>query len=168
MSSFSLDSQRFENGFTEGGNVWANKSGPALFKWRFVRGKTDISPSNIKWYFENDGYQTVIIKKEGSGNPAVQTNLIQSTPLSGKVQGYVDSTDPTVFGFIISRATKSDPKEYQCAALFKTYSAQGVELSTKLSLQVLGNVASSLFVFFYYLSFFKVFFSWNVFTTMQS
>ena len=157
MSSFSLDSQRFKNGFTEGGNVWANNSGPALFKWRFVRGRTDISPSNIKCYFENNGYQTVVIKKEGSDNPVVQTNLIQSTPLNGKVQGYVDSTDPTVFGFIISRVMKSDPKKYQCAALFKTYSAQGVELSTRLSLQVLGNVVSSLFIFFYYLSFFNAF-----------
>ena len=146
MSLFSLDSQRFEKGFVEGNNVWANNSGPALFKWRFIPGRTDISPGNIRCYCENNGYKTVVIKREGTNNPVVQTNFIRSTPLIGKVQGYVDSADHTVFGFIISRAVKSDPKQYQCTDLFQTHNAQGVELSPKLSLQVLGNAASLLFV----------------------
>lgn len=105
--------QRFENDLVEGNHIWANNSGPALFKWRYTPKITDIPPNSIRCYFEQNGNQVRVIERTGTNNPVVQTNDIRNTPLNGKVQGFVDSTDPTVFGFLITKASKSDPKEYQ-------------------------------------------------------
>ena len=143
---FYSDSQRFENELVEANHVYANISGPALFKWRYTPKNNDIPPSNIMCYFEQNGDQVQVITRSGTNNPVVQTNDVRNTPLNGKVQGYVDSTDPTVFGFIITGITKSDPKEYRCIAAVNTQSRVTVEVSPKLSLQVLGNKGSLLFV----------------------
>ena len=143
---FFSDSQRFENELVEGNHIWANNSGPALFKWRYTPKKTDTPPTNIRCYFQQHGNQVGVITRTGTNNPVVQTNEIGNTPLNGKVQGYVDSTDPTIFGFTITRASKSYPKKYQCIAAFNTRSGVTVELSPKLSLRVLGNKTSLLLV----------------------
>ena len=142
---FFSDLQRFENDLVEGNHIWANSSGPALFKWRYTPKITDIPPNSIECYFEQNGNQVRVITRTGTNNPVVQTNDIRNTSLNGKVQGFVDSTDPTVFGFLISRASKSDPMVYQCIAALNTKSGIVAEFSPTLFLQVLGNTASLLF-----------------------
>ena len=142
---FFSDLQRFENDLFEGNHIWANSSGPALFKWRYTPEITDIPPNSIRCYFEQNGNQVWVIERTGTNNPVVQTNDIRNTQLNGKVQGFVDSTDPTVFGFLITRASKSDPMEYQCLAVSNTQNGLDIESSPTLSLRVLGNTASLLF-----------------------
>ena len=152
MSLFYLDSQRFQNGIIEGNIVWANNSGPALFIWRYTPISTDIPPYYIKCYYENNDYQIMVIRRKETNNTVVQTNDIQSTSLNGKVEGYVDSFDPTIFGFIITRTSRSDPKIYKCIATFNTYSLPSFELSPGLILQVLGNVANMYGIWVFYSS----------------
>lgn len=146
MPFFSSDSQqRFDPSVPQETTVWVNNSEPALFKWRYTPPSTDTPPTNIKCYFEEDGKQIFVIRRRDSNNPDVQSNDIRNTKLNGEVQGYMDSTDPTVFGFIIKRASKSQPKIYQCTANFVGQSGPDDVRSQKLSLQVLGNIAMLFF-----------------------
>lgn len=146
----SSDSQRFADQLIKDNKVWANNSGPALFKWRYTPQNGDIAPLNVRCFFENiedNNREINVIRRSGTNNPVVQTNDIRNTPLNGKVQEYVNPTDPTIFGFRITRASKSDPKEYQCTASFRI----GVDTTDSetsqppLSLQVLGNIVRQLF-----------------------
>ena len=107
MPLLSSDSQRFANQSIEGNQVWANDSEPTLFKWRYTPQNTDTPPSaTIRCYYgEKNGDTTNkidVIKREEGQNP-----VPQNTPrLGNRVAGYVDSSDPTIFGFIITRVSQ--------------------------------------------------------------
>ena len=143
MSLLSLDSQRFANKLIEENQVWANDSGPALFKWRYTPQNTDVpSSATIDCYYEEKDSDTTknkvhVIEREEGQNP-----VPQNTPrLGNRVTGYVDSNDPTIFGFIITRVRKSDPKKYECLAAYNLRSdgKASAEESQSLFLQVVGN-----------------------------
>ena len=139
MSSLSSNSRRFEIGFLEKNQVLANNTGPALFKWRYTPEISDIQSATIECYFEENGFEKSVIRRIGNDTPVVASD-VQNTRLRNKVQGYVDSNDSTIFGFIISTVSKSDPKEYRCLAVFNTHRGPTLERSPKLLLQVLGNM----------------------------
>ena len=147
----SLDSQRFADQLFDQNQVWANDSGPALFKWRYTPQNTDEpSSATIRCYYEQDvganvNKINVIIRAEG------QNPVPQNTPrLGNRVNGYVDSNDPTIFGFIITKVSKSDPKKYECTAAFKKQSGMAdFEPSQPLSLEVVGNTVRLLFCLYF-------------------
>ena len=158
MSFFSSDSQRFDPTVPQETTVRANISGPALFKWRYNPLSSDTSTANIFCYFEKNGVETNVINRKGSGNAVVQTNDIRNTELNNKVQGYVNSTDPSIFGFRIDRVTKLDPMVYRCIATFGTSpDSSNFERSRRLQLQLLGNIGRVLLISFETYSLFKVY-----------
>ena len=142
MLFLSSDSERFEDGLIQGNEVWANNSGPALFKWRYTPEATDTPLSaKIRCFFEENRFIDVITRAEGQ-NPVVQNTV----RLGNRVKGYVDSNDPTIFGFEITAVSKSDPKEYRCTAAFSMQGGTGLPVDSKpLSLQVVGNIVRLLF-----------------------
>lgn len=140
MSLLSSDSQRFDPTVPKDTTVWANDSGPALFKWRYNRLSTDKDLANIECYFEDRDEITNVIKRKEGQNPIVQTNDIQSTTLRDRVKAFVDPTDPSIFGFQIDKASKSHPKTYQCLSTVGTPDGSKPERSRRLHLQVLGNM----------------------------
>lgn len=150
---FFSGSQRFEKGLIKGDEVWANNSGPALFRWRYIPLRTDTPPAGILCFYEENNIQHNVISREEGKDP-VPLNNIPNTDLRGKVVGYVDPTDPTIFGFRITEVSKSIPMEYGCTASYNTplSTVPLSEPSPKLSLQVLGN---------YFVSDLNV--SWNFF-----
>ena len=157
MSLLSSDCQRFQNGLIEDNKVWANISGPALFKWRYTPKNTDAPKVGFRCFFtQNDG-EVNVIRRRDTNNPVVQNNQIRSSSLNGKVQPYLDSTDPTIFGFTISSVSRSDPKTYQCTASFDSQDVENdSESSRMLSLEIAGNIAKLLFVLFWFLESFHL------------
>ena len=146
MPLLSLDCQRFENGIIEENQVWANNSARALFKWRYTPQSNDDPGVGIRCFFTHNDGDINVIRRTDTNNPVVQNSEIQSFSLNGKVQPYQDSTDPTTFGFTINRVSKSDPKEYQCVAIFQSQNNLDSEASGTLSLQVLGNITRLLLI----------------------
>ena len=146
MPLLSLDSQRFANQLIQGNQVWANDSESALFKWRYTPQNTDTpSSATIRCYYEEkDGDTTnkIDVIKRGEGQNPVPQNAPR---LGNRVTGYVDSSDPTIFGFIITRVSKSDPKKYECIAAFVKNGKGDFESSQPLFLQVVGNTVRLLF-----------------------
>ena len=138
---FFSDCQRFEKGLFEENKVWANNSGPALFKWRYTPLRTDTPPAGIICFYEENSVQHDVITRQEGKDPEAADN-IPNNDLRGKVKVYVDPTDPTIFGFIITAVSKSVPMEYGCTASYNTplSAAPKSEAGPKLSLQVLGNI----------------------------
>ena len=133
------DFQRFGNGIIEGNLVWENNSGPALFKWRYTPRSTDDSGVAIRYFLTHSDGKINVIRRTDINSSVLQNSEIQGFALNGKVQSYLDSIDPTIFGFIISRVGKIDPTEYQCIASFKSQNVMDSTISQKLTLQVLGK-----------------------------
>lgn len=147
MPLLSSDCQRFQNGLIEENKVWANNSGPALFKWRYTPQTNDEPGVGIRCFFKHNDDPINVIRRIDTNKPVVQNNEIQSFSLNGKVQPYMDSKDPTIFGFTIDRVSISDPKEYQCVASFESLNGKDADFSRTLSLQIAGNIARLLIVF---------------------
>ena len=145
MPLLSSDCQRFRNGLFEGDEVWANNSGPALFKWRYTPRTNDDPDVGIRCFFKHNGGDINVIKRTDTNSPVVQNSEIRSFSLNGKVQPYLDSNDPSIFGFTITSVSTTDPTEYQCIASFNRVES---ESSRALSLQIAGNIARLLFVLF--------------------
>lgn len=117
MPLFSSDGWRFQNGIFEGNQVYANNSGPALFKWRYNPQSEDDPRIDIRCFFMHNDHEINFIRRTDTNNPVVQNSEIQSFSLTGRVQPYLDSNDNTIFGFLINRVRRSDPKEYQCTTI---------------------------------------------------
>ena len=135
----SVDSQRFDPSVPQGNTVWANNSGVALFVWRYTRRSTDAS-TTIDCYFETAGGNIDVLEKKNNNNPVVINN--NQNTLRERLEAYSDPTDPTIFGFKLKRISKSDPKVYQCLAVYSLTGDQeelAKEFSKKLSLDVLGK-----------------------------
>ena len=109
---FSSDGRRFENGIFEGKKVYANNSGPALFKWRYIPQSDDDARVGIRCFFLQNDREINVIWRTDTNNPVVQDSEIQSFSLTGRVQPYLDSNDNTIFGFLINGVRRSDQKEY--------------------------------------------------------
>ena len=91
-----VDCQRFENGIIEGNLFWANNSGPALVKWRYTPQSTDNPGVAIRCFFTHSDGEINVIRRTDINNPVVQNSEIQGFTFNGKVQSYLDSTDPTL------------------------------------------------------------------------
>ena len=149
MALFSSDCGQFDNTLIQGNQVWVNNSEAALLKWRYTPESNELTLAVIKCYFEVNGDKKYVIRREGTGIPKLESD-IQQTELQGKVEPYVNSTDKTIFGFRIIRASISDPKEYLCNAIFNVPNNQGDPVpddadSKPLLLQVIGNKARLFF-----------------------
>ena len=140
MSLFSVDSQGFDASVPQGDTVWANNSGVALFAWRYIPRSADAT-TTINCYYEETRDETDVIVKKNNNNPEV-SNDIQNT-LRGRLEAHLDPNDRTIFGFKITRTSKSDPKVYQCLAIYSVPGSPtpnlGKDFSKKLSLEVLGK-----------------------------
>ena len=152
MSLFPSDCGQFDNAVVPGNKVLVNNSENALLKWRYTLESNEVPPAVITCYFEESGDMKFVIIRTGTANPQVQVNGIRNTTLAGRVQGYVNSTDNTIFGFTINNANENDPNEYLCVVNFNLRNSEGrsvpstPKFSNRLVLQVLGNIAR---LFFY-------------------
>ena len=79
-----------------------------------------------------------MIIKSGENSPTVVLSRI-----SGRVQTYVNSKNNKEFGFIITQARRTDPKEYRCSVAFVYRRGGGIVTETAnsqiLTLEVLGK-----------------------------
>lgn len=62
------------------------------------------------------------------------------------MQPYLDSNNPTIFGFTINGVIRSDPNECQYGANFKSQNIPDSGTSQTLSLQAVGKIARLLLI----------------------
>ena len=135
--------------------VWANNTGPAVFKWRY-RLSSNEEFVQINCGYMKKGVEKMVQLVQKKKNEPLQ--VVSSTGISSQVQVYTEASDSLLVGFRITAVSKSDPQVYICHLIYKDTGSGGyATLPSSLTLHVFGKNNSMDFIFRVYVHEFNQF-----------